>query len=59
MSAPKTINGTNKALDEAQAKGAHTVRVHVDVLEALLNGYTLLAVALEEAEKRKAENGND
>lgn len=56
MSISHTIHGTARALDEAQAKGAHTVRVHVDVLETLLNASTLLALALKKVDEREANN---
>lgn len=58
MPVSTTINGTSRALQEARARGAHTVRVKADVLEALLNGYQLLAAAFAEIESKKEnENG--
>lgn len=58
--APNTIAATKRALAEAHAKGAHTVRISTNILDALLGAHILVAAAFTEIEARKeSENGND
>ena len=58
MGAPNTITGAQKALEEAQARGAHTVRINVQVLEILLSGHALLGAVMKRSIE-KMEQASD
>lgn len=56
MSTPNTINQAYTALSTAVDKGAHSVRLSTDLVEALLSSHALLTLAFQEIDKKAAEN---
>lgn len=55
MAVSNTIASVRKALEDAQSKGAHSVRISTNILDALLGAHILVSAAFREIEERKSD----